>query len=200
MAKPMIVSINGKTSSFNLAKLERSKLYQIRKRVPLDGSGAACTRAAMTGDGANVIKSGMTAQAYFAGDGRWVPKDELVGINPDGTVAELKPSTLGVEQKLEGPVSPRELLDLDVVATYALAPEAVDEALLTALGNGDLFRFPFNYGADYNCETAYLLANGEGIFAVVGNPTAPLWLEEAEVFVADPSDDADNDDLDFEMM
>jgi hypothetical protein len=200
MAKPIIVSFSGNASSFTLNKLERSKLYQTRKRMPLDSSGEVCLRAAMTGDGANVIKSGMAAQGYFAEDGRWVPKEELVGINPDGTVAELKPSTLGVEQQLLGPISPRELLDLDVVATYALAPEAIDDALLTALRNGDLFRFPFNYGADYNCETAYLLANGEGIFAVVGNPTTPLWVEEAEVFVAEPSDDTADDDLDFEMM
>ena len=54
----------------------------------------------------------------------------------------------------------RDLLDLEVVGVYALEPEAVDDALLAALKKGDLFRFPFNYGADYNCETAPVLFIG----------------------------------------
>jgi hypothetical protein len=199
MAKPIIVKHGEAESSFAISKLERSKLYPTRKRVPLDGTGAPCTRAAMTADGNNVLRSGMTSQGYFTVSGRWVPKEELVGINPDGSLAELKPSTLGVAQMLEGPVSPRDLLDLEVLSIYALDPEAADESLLTSLKQGDLYRFPFNYGADYNCETAYLVANDEGLFALVGNPALPAWVEEATVFTATDGEEA-VDELDFDMV
>ena len=199
MAKPIVVSLAGKESAFALTKVERSKLYPTRKRVPLDSGGNPCTRAAMMADGDNVLRSGMTAQGYFTAAGRWVTKDELVGINPDGSPAELKPSTLGVAQALEGPVSARDLLDLEVLSVYVLEPETVDADLLASLKKGDLYRFPFNYGADYHCETAYLLANEEGVFALVGNPTAPTWGEEATVFVAEAEEES-ADDLDFEMM
>jgi hypothetical protein len=200
MAKPIIVTFAGSESLFAISKVERSKLYPTRKRIPMDAQGQPCTRASMTADGTNVLKSGMTAQGYFTPGGRWVPKEELVGINADGSLAELKPSTLGVAQILEGPVSASDLLDLGVVGAYALEPEAANEALLASLQKGDLYRFPFNYGADYNCETAYLLANDEGIFALVGNPATPGWIEEATVFVAEPEEDTYADELDFEMV
>jgi hypothetical protein len=199
MAKPIIVSLSGKESSFALAKVERSKLYPTRKRVPLDGNGVPCSRAAMMSDGNIVLRSGMTAQGYFTAAGRWVAKEELVGINPDGSVAELKPSTLGVAQVLEGPVPARDLLDLKVDGVYVLEPESVDAALLASLQQGNLYRFPFNYGTDYNCETAYLVANEDGVFAVVGNPVVPAWVEEATVYVAEPEEETAGD-LDFEMM
>lgn len=200
MAKPIVLNYSERECSFSLAKVERSKLYPTRNRVPLDAVEATCTRAVMTNDGANVLMSGMTAQGYFTMAGRWVQKEELVGINPDGSLAELKPSTLGVPQVLEGPVPSRDLLDLEVIGVYALEPESADEKLVASLNNGDLYRFAFNYGADYNCEVAYLLANDEGIFAIVGNPTTVVWAEEATVFVAEPEEEASSDELDFEMM
>ena len=63
-----------------------------------------------------------------------------------------------------------------------------------------MFRFPFNYGADFNLETAYLISNSEGIFCLVGNLKVPSWIEEAAIFVPDDNADSDNDDLDFEMV
>ena len=200
MAKPIVVILGGAESSFALAKLDRSKLYPTRKRVPLDASGAPCTRAAMTADGAHVLRSGMSAQGYFTTSGRWVPKEELLGVNPDGSLAELKPSTLGVAQALEGPLPPQDLLDMEVAGVYVLEPESVAESLAASLQRGEIYRFPFNYSASYNCEIAFLVANDEGTFVLVGNLTRPQWVEEATVFVANESAEEDADELDFEMM
>lgn len=199
MAKTIIVTLGGSESSFAISKLDRAKLYPTRKRLPMDRQGAICTRASMTSDGKNILRSGMTAQGYFAASGRWVAKEEFVGLNPDGSVATLMASTLGVPQSLEGPVSARDLLDLEVIGVYLLEPESISPDLLESLRRGDLYRFPFNYGADYNCETAYLVSNDEGLFALVGNPTEPSWVEAATVFVAEPEEES-ADELDFEMM
>ena len=62
MAKPIVLNYSERECSFSLAKVERSKLYPTRNRVPLDAVEATCTRAVMTNDGANVLMSGMTAQ------------------------------------------------------------------------------------------------------------------------------------------
>jgi hypothetical protein len=172
----------------------------MRKRIAIDENGLPCTRASIALDGSQVIKSGMTAQGYFSDDGRWVPKDEVVGINPDGSLAELYPSTLGIEQKLEGPVNPSDILSFEVSSVYHLGNEGVDDQLQTELTNGNIFRFPFNYGADFNLETAYLLSNSEGTFCLVGNPKLANWIEEAAVFVPDSLVVSDDDDLDFEMV
>jgi len=39
MAKAIVVAFNGEESSFAFAKLDRSRLYGARRRVPLDQSG-----------------------------------------------------------------------------------------------------------------------------------------------------------------
>ena len=200
LAKPVIVSFNGTSSSFSTSKIDRSKLYPTRKRIALGENGLPCVRASMTHDGSQVIRSGMTAQGYFSDDGRWVSKEEIVGINPDGSLAELKASTLGVEQLLEGPVDPSDVLCLDVGSVYLLEPENMDPKLQERLNLGDIFRFPFNYGADFNLETAYLISNSEGIFCLVGNPKVTSWIEEAAIFVPNDNVDSDNGDLDFEMV
>jgi len=200
VAKSVIVSLNNQTSSFSISKIDRSKLYPTRKRIAIDENGLPCTRASIALDGSQVIKSGMTAQGYFSDEGRWVPKDEVVGINPDGSLAELYPSTLGIEQKLEGPVNPSDILSFEVSSVYHLGNEGVDDQLQTELTNGNIFRFPFNYGADFNLETAYLLSNSEGTFCLVGNPKLANWIEEAAVFVPDSLVVSDDDDLDFEMV
>ena len=200
MAKSVILSFNGGSSSFSISKIDRSKLYPTRKRIALSVNGLPCARASMTHDGSQVIRSGMTAQGYFSDDGRWVSKQEIVGINPDGSLAELRASTLGVEQVLVGPVDPSDVLCLDVGSVYLLEPENMDAKLQEQLKSGDVFRFPFNYGADFNLETAYLISNSEGIFCLVGNLKVTNWIEEAAIFVPDDNADSDNDDLDFEMV
>lgn len=200
MAKPLVVDLNGKQSSFNISKLDRSKLYPTRKRVPLDASGCVCVKASMTSDGSQVLRSGMTSQGYFTLAGRWVLKDELVGIAPDGQITDIKPSTLGIPQSLEGPVPPQRLLDLEVTAVYFLDALEADESLLASLKSGDVYSCPFNYGADYNLERSFLVANDEGLFAIVGNLCFPEWAEEGSSYVASGENEATEDDLDFEMM
>ena len=199
MAKPIVVNWKGVQSSFGLEKLDRSKLYGKRQRQVLDPDGQRCERAELTRDGSLLVRSGMTAQAYFDEDGRWIPNRELVGLDAAGTPVDLAPSTLGVEQALEGPVSPDEVLDLSTRSVYVLTPEELDPALQERLLAGEVFRFPFNYRSDYNTETAYLVGNKSGFFALVGNPAPGEWCELQSV-AAETYDDAADDELDFEMF
>jgi hypothetical protein len=199
MAKPIVLSWNGVQSSFALEKLDRSKLYGKRQRQVLDPDGQRCERAELTRDGAMLVRSGMTAQAYFDADGSWVPNRDLVGLDVEGNPVELAASTLGVEQPLEGPVSPDDVLDLSTRSVYLLSPETLDPELKTRLLAGEVFRFPFNYRADYNTETAYLVGNKSGFFALVGNPAPSEWCELQRVAQESFEDEGD-DELDFEMF
>lgn len=201
MAKPIIVESGGKVSQFEFSKLSRSKLYGRRRRVALDPSGEPCKRAALTADGSLLIQRGMTAQGYFDESSTWVPNRELVGLDPAGQPLEKQPSTLGEAQSLQGPVAPSEVNDLRVDAIYQLDPVEIDPGLQQQLDEGQFFRFTFNYRADYRSETAFLVANKTGIYALVGQPAAPQWceLEQIAPAVAD-DDDPFADDLDFEML
>lgn len=199
MAKPILLSHQGLVSAFQLRKLDRQALYGARRRMPMDGNGEPCTRAALTDDGAVLMTAGMTAQGWFDPDGRQVESRDIGACDADGNPLELVPSTLGEEQRLEGPVPSTEVLDLALTAVYRLEPETLNDSLAGALREGQIWRFRFNYLPDYRAETAYLLANDEGLFALVGVP-AELRFLEPNAPPPPEDDDENDDDLDFEML
>ncbi|MCA9648612.1 MAG: hypothetical protein H6712_27015 [Myxococcales bacterium] len=199
MAREIIVSYQGKPSTFGFARVSRKQLYASRKRIPLDPTGEPCRRAELSDDGSMLIVSGMTAQGYFAEDGRWVGTDELVGLDPAGKPLPEQPSTLGAPQDLQE-VEPEALLDLTADSVYALDPGEVDGALTKALQAGKLFRFPFNLRADYNMETAILVGNEQGIFAVIGDTMQVPWCELEKPAMELDDEESDDDELDFEMF
>ncbi len=201
MAREIILERGGRQSRFGIGKVDRDKLYGVRRRIPLDPADEACERAELTADGSLVLRSGMTQQAYFDAEGVWIPHSDLVHLTPDGEEAERHDSTLGVPQPLES-VEPTALLDTQVNAVYALDAAEVDAELQAALDKGEIFRFPFNYRAGYNLQQAYLVGNKAGVFALIGQPTETEWCELARPVVDDFEDEGDDldDDLDFEMF
>ncbi len=199
MAKPLIVFQGKETASFAITRIERSKIYGTRKRIALDGQGRPCTKAALTADGDHLLLPDMTAQGHFAGDGRWIPRSEMIGIDAAGNKIDAKPSTLGTAQALAGPVPPQEVLDLDVDGFFWLEPEPDNAPLVEKLKKGEIYKCAFSYTSAIDVGTAFLLANDEGFFAVVGRRVAERWVEEGEVFVPSDTED-DGDDLDFSAL
>lgn len=200
MAKPLMVSLGGEVFSFSLGEVERADLYGSRKRLPTDGSGRTCVRAALTQDGSLLIASGMSGQGYFNAAGQFVPRGKLVGLDSQGKVVESQPSTLGVPQALEGPVDPSTVLDLELLSVYLLTPELDGGALVDRLKAGEIYACDLNYAASLEVEHAYLLSNDQGVFALVGKPVTVGWVEEGARF-APPVEAAEApDDLDFEML
>ncbi len=200
MAKPLMVSLGSEVFSFSVSEVERADLYGSRQRVPTDGAGRTCTRAALTQDGSLLIASGMSGQGYFNAAGQFVPRGKLVGLDLQGVVVESQPSTLGVPQALEGPVDPSRVLDLELLSVYLMAPEQEGGALLDRLRAGEIFACDFNYAASLEVERAYLLSNDHGLFALVGKPMAVDWVEEGTRFAPPVEETEASDDLDFEML
>jgi hypothetical protein len=200
MAKPIVVSIAGQEYSFDSVLVDRAKLYGVRKRLPIDSKGNPCMRASLTLDGATLLLSGMTAQGYFNTNGIPISRSEMVGLDAYGNKVEQIPSTLGASQALQGPVSPSEVLELEVESIFCLDPLDSNGDLLALLKSGAVYKFPFNYTAGLEMETAYLVANDEAVFAIVGKPAVEDWIEAAAVYVPLESDDTDTDDLDFEAL
>ena len=147
MAKPLIIEKNGQSTSFDVSLLERRKLYGSRKRVALDSQGRVCSRASLTADGAQVLTSGSTGQGYFTENGKWVERRQMVPINDQGQVTELHPSTLGMPQKVEGPVEALDILKLDVQSIYLLTMLDDKLGLKPRLEAGEIFKCPFNYSS-----------------------------------------------------
>jgi hypothetical protein len=68
MPKGIVVPHNGMVSSFQIEKVERAKLYGVRRRLAVDDKGRTCARAALTDDGQVLLRAGMTALDRIAGD------------------------------------------------------------------------------------------------------------------------------------
>ena len=202
MAKPIVVVFEKSESTFSFVKLDRAKLYGTRRRIVLGPDDETCQRAQLTEDGSLLLRSGMTSQGYFDDSGNLISQSDFVGISADGSIVERQPSTLGVAQELAGPVGEEEVLNLVLTTVYHLTAEEIDPSLEKKLKKGEVFRFPLNYYADFQTETAYLLLNDEGYFVLVGVPADPQWSEPqvvpSEVFESE--DLGGDDDLDFEMF
>jgi hypothetical protein len=200
MARNIVVTLDGEESSFDFKAIDRAAIYGKRRRVALDRDGEACTRASLTEDGSVLIKSGMTGQAYFDEAGQTYKLAELVAYDADGKALTKVGSTLGVSQQLTGPVDPSELLDTRVGTVYLLSSEVLAPGLESQLKAGDVFSFPFNYRDDYSAERAFLLANDNGMFALVGVPVEHEWASLEVLAELPAADDESDDDLDFEMF
>jgi len=201
MAKPVILNFNGESAFFTPTKVDRTKIYGSRKRIAIDAVGAPCTKAALTIDGALMIRSGMLAQGYFSPEGRMIQRSEMIGLDASGQTVESKPSTLGVPQELTGPVEPIEVLDLQIQSVYFLTPDSIPEKLSEELKTGKIFKFPFTYSAGLETETAFLVSNDEGTFALAGKIQNTFWVDESTSFVPEASDtEEESDDLDFDSL
>lgn len=199
MARVISVSLDGVESTFDFKAIDRSALYGKRRRVALDRNGNPCTRASLLEDGSMLLRSGMTGQGYFLNDGSYLKQSDLEAFDADGRALPKVPSTLGVAQPLEGPIDPREVLDLRVETIYALEPNALSDDLRKRLDAGEVFRFAFNFRDDYQAETAVLVGNDNGFFALIGTPVSYEW-SSLQVLVDLPAIDEDtDDDLDFEF-
>jgi hypothetical protein len=200
VARVITVSLDGVESSFGFKAVDRAAVYGKRRRVALDREGQPCTRASLLEDGSLLLRSGMTGQGYFLPDGTFLKQSDLEAFDDAGNPLDKVPSTLGAPQPLEGPISPSEVLDLRVETIYALDPDSVNDALMSRLDAGDLFRFAFNFRDDYRAETGVLLANENGVFALIGVPLSYEW-SSLQVLVDLPAadEDSDDDDLDFEF-
>jgi len=201
MSRAIVVSYQGSETAFGFKSIDRAALYGRRRRVALDADGKPCTRASLLDDGSLLLRSGMTGQGYFTPDGRFLKQGDLEAFTPDGIPLPKVPSTIGVPQDLQGPVSPAEVLDLRLSSIYVLEAETLSPALKAELDGGAIFRFAFNFREDYRAETAFLLANDNGIFALVGTPVVCEWskLDVMVELPADEMDTDDDDDLDFDF-
>lgn len=200
MARNIVVELDGEESSFDFKPVDRAALYGKRRRVALDRGGEPCSRASLTENGSILIKSGMTGQAYFDADGQAYKLSELVAYGPEGTELTKSPSTLGVAQQLRGPVDPSEVLDTRIGVVYALSPATIAPSLEAKLAAGSIFTFPFNYREDYRAESAFLVSNENGLFALIGVPVQYEWVSLELLAELPASDDDSEDELDFEMF
>lgn len=200
MAKTINISYKGEAAIFAYKPIDRTVLYGKRRRIAFDEAGNECAKASLLADGSLLIRSGMTAQGYFTPENIWVPQGELEAINPDGSVPELFPATVG-ESVEASEVTATEALQMRFDTTYSLEPESLADSIKKVLDGGRILQFPFNPRADYQLEQAILVGNENGYFALIGQPVEYEFASLSSlVTVTEEAESESTDDLDFEMF
>jgi len=202
MGRGIVVNLGGEVSEFDLTKIEREKLYGRKLRVVVDDQGRACQPALLTRDGSAVMPPGCVASLYLDDGFDVIERSELKAVGADGAPLAPVPSTLGVAQELEGPIDSAQVLDHTIASVYLLAGVQLGAALKAALEAGKIFKARFNYREDYAAQTAFLLQNECGIFALIGEPTRFEFLrrDAPGAPATAESDEGLENDLDFNMM
>ena len=199
MARELILSLNKKSSTFAISKVDRKKLYGYKKRIYLDEKGNECSRANLEEETGIVFESGDFNSCYLDNKGNFIETKNLEAIDDTGKTVDRKESTLGKEVELSN-LSVEEALNLKVNSVYLLEPKEFDKDLQSKLDDGEIYSFPFNYYADFKLEDALILKGEKEYYALIGRKTECTWIGEDNDNLPTEVEEFEDDDLDFEMM
>ncbi len=200
MARQIVLSFGGGTSSFDIARLSREKLYGRKRRVVVDEDGSECQAGMLTEDGSTLLPPGSTAELYLDDGFDVVERADLRAIDASGEEVDPVQSTLGVSVEATR-VPPERVLEFVTPVVYALDEAELDDALRAELEAGAIFETRFNYRTSYEDQACFVLKNEHGFFALVGRPTGFDHLRpEAPIADAGDEDDPFADDFDFGMF
>lgn len=199
MARGIVLRLGNEESTFGFVKVEREKLYGKKERIVVDELGRTCSPAWLTSDGTALVPLGGTAHVWI--DEAWRAHDTSgrKAVDADGKPLVMILSTLGIAADASE-VSPARVLEHVTHTVYELVPETVSDAVREALAKGSIFEIPFVYREGHEADRCFVLANGEGTFALIGKPSGFAMLERAQPTPDAVEDDSLEGDLDFSML
>ncbi len=200
MAREPQFCYGDKNFTVGMVKLERDKVYGWTEVKYTDADNNPCNFVTMLDDGRTMLGTGGVALKSIDATGNEVDKTTLVAKLDDGTDAELQPSIFDGITALDDSKTLSDYLDMDVKAVYQLKIADDKESLLALLEKKKVLYFPFNYRASYEADDAFLISQGENIFAVTGSITNFNYSSLEIPTVLDDADEDGSDELDFNMF
>ena len=201
MARTAEFSINSLSIVAELKKVDRKKIYGWSKIEVYDENKSKCKIAGLA-DGCYILPSGSTSLVTLNTEGEVVSKRDMVGLDADGKPVDKVPSVYDRTVLLRE-ASVDEYLSLSVKSVYQLNIAEKKEDFLKVLNTGKIFYFVFNYREDYEGDDAFLLSNGNEIFAITGMLSEPEFVglqDNEQELVVEDTEATDEDDFDFAMF
>lgn len=203
MGKNLTFSIGKQTYAAAPVKVDRDKVYGFVEHQVLDKNGNVCTTGNLLDDGQTLILSGATAMKTVNTQNTEVDKKTLKTVYMDGKDAILVPSSYEGTIELTR-AAMDDLFNLEVSAVYQLTWADADakKGMLKELDGGQLFRFIYNYRADYEGADALLLAAQNQVFVLSGRLLDFSYLENktAAPIAETESTEQEEEDMDFGML
>ncbi|MCI0359676.1 MAG: hypothetical protein L0211_14460 [Planctomycetaceae bacterium] len=206
MAKPLVFQWRDRQISFQMAKVDRARLYGFKESEVLDDAGQRCDLATLAQDGQTVVGRGGAAFGNLTVDGTWIEKGQMRPVDPAGQTIEPIPSSFAAPVPLVEKVSAEDYLDCAVRAIYVMETADDISGLREELAQRTIYRFPYSFRCGLEPDQGFLLANAEGtVFCAVGKPAKVEFLGLAQAAPAVEEEDANGseeeaDSMDFSMM
>jgi hypothetical protein len=203
MAKNLKFNLAGKAFEAGITKVDRDKVYGYVEEIITDLNGNPCATASLLDDGVTLILSGATSLKIVNEHIQEVDKKALKTVYMDGSDAVLVPSSFDHEIELQEAVM-EDLFNLEVSSVYQLMWDDTlgKDEMLKALESNRLFRFIFNYRADYEGADAILLGSQNELFILTGRLLSFDYLENKPMVINQDQLDItiEDDDMDFGML
>lgn len=209
MAKKRAIEFefDGQPLTFEMNKVDRTKLYGFKELEVLDESGERCELTTLAGDGKTLIGKGGTGLAHLTVDGDWVEKSALKPVDLDSNPITPVKSSFSAPIVLDGEISIDEYLNHNVRLIYQLDWQTENEAFLEKLKSGSIFKFAYSFRGGLEADSGFLLMNDdEEVFFLVGDETSVTFkgLQQAAPVAGEQKDQDDADDagglMDFGMI
>jgi len=205
MPRKLIFNFDGETLSFEMNKVDRSRLYGFKDLEVLDENGAVCELATLADDGKTLIGKGGTGIGYLTADGNWSNKEELRPVNVEGDPIEPVASSFAAPIELKTETTVDDYLNHNIRLVYVLTVTGDAERLRKNLKDGAIYCFDYSYRGGLVADHGFLLMNeSEEIFFLVGESTNVDYVglqQTAAVTPVDGEDDEAADSLmDFGMI
>lgn len=203
MGKLLKFIIGKQSFEAGITKVDRDKVYGFVEEVVTDKDGNTCVTGNLLDDGQTVILSGATAMKTVDAKGAEVDKKSLKTVYMNGSDAVLVPSSYDGEIELQA-ATLDDLFNLEVSTVYQLSweDEGAKISMSKALEGGKVYRFVFNYRADYEGADAVVLASQGEVFLLTGRMLEFDYLENKVVVVVEETVLAvqEEEDMDFGML
>ena len=202
----------GQSLAFELAKIDRERLYGSVETETRTPDGEVCSRAVLAGDGRTLAGKGDTAIAYLSPEGDWRERSDLRTVcATDGAAIVPVKSTFALPVTLEGKETALDdYLAHAVRLVYQLRTQTPDgngvkfDALLDALKEASIFKFPFSYRGGDLADPAFVLLGADGeIYLCVATLCALDYARLADpagVVADEDLAEEEEEELDFSMV
>lgn len=203
MARPLIMSLDGREFPVSLIKIDREKLYGSIEIEAFDEKGREASLKVLAADGKTLIDKGGTALATVDEKGNSVDRASLTPIDENGEKIESVPSSFNEPNVLKK-ASVEDYLSQIVKSVYLLQPFEDGDLnyLKDHLTDDQIYTFPFSYRGGVEYDEAYVLGADSEAFMVTGKKSdfEFLKLNQAAVLDSNEEQDISADDLDFDLM
>jgi hypothetical protein len=199
MAQIPIFKFKDFTFEAPLTKVDRKKVYGWVETKYTDDKNNPCNFLTLLDDGKTMVGSGGMGLKSIDETGNEIDKSTLVARYDDESEATLFPSIFERENELSTDKTLEDYLSMDVKSVYQLNV-AENAQILEVLKTHTVLYFSFNYRANYNPDDAFLIAQNEHLFAVVGKVNHFVYSELNLPTVLVDEEEDESDEIDFNMF